>query len=88
MVAVVVPGQAIPTCTPVIVYVLVTVGETVILAVVAPVDQVYEAAPLTVSVDELPIQIVVEATVSVGAVLVVMVTVAVSTQPKLLPITV
>lgn len=83
-----VPGQ--PDVVPVTVYVVVVPGLTEIVDVVAPVLHEYVPAPLAVSVVEPPEHIVAGAAdvVTVGVVFTVIVTVAISLQPLVVPVTV
>ena len=62
------------------------VGDGVIVAVVAPVFQLYVVAPLAVKVAELPAQIVALFTVTVGIGVTVMVAVFVEEHPPVVPV--
>lgn len=64
-----------PFVVPVTVYIVFTVGATIIALVVEPVFQEYVLAPLAVNVAELPEQIVELFTVTFGVVLTVTVAV-------------
>ena len=69
---------------------MVTLGETEIALVVAPVFQEYDVAPEAVIVEELPEQIAVEEPIVliVGVVLTVRLIVFVLEQPEVVPVTV
>ena len=73
---------------PVTVYTVVTEGVGLIMALVAPVLQVYEEAPDAMSVTEFPEHIVAGFTTTVGVVLTVTVAVLLVEHPVLLPVTV
>ena len=77
-----------PNEFPVTVYVVVFIGESVIVFVTGPFDQVYELAPVAVNVADWPLQIVAEVDDGVGKGFTVIVPIPVLIHPKLFPVTV
>ena len=80
--------QPVTVLVPVTVYIVVTVGDTVILEVVAPVLQLYVFAPVAERLTGNPEQTVALLTATVGDTAILTLTVLVLEHPDVVPVTV